>query len=21
MVFINNLRGFNGLWREHVKLI
>jgi hypothetical protein len=21
MVFINNLRGFTGLWREHVKLI
>ena len=21
MVFVNNLRGFTGLWREHVKLI
>lgn len=21
MIFINNLRGYNGLWREHVKLI
>jgi hypothetical protein len=21
MIFINNMRGFTGLWREHVKLI
>ena len=21
MIFINNLKGYNGLWREHVKLI
>ena len=21
MVYINNLRGYTGLWREHVKLI
>lgn len=21
MVFINNMRGFTGLWREHVRLI
>lgn len=21
MIFINNMRGFTGLWREHVRLI